>query len=411
MERKTFQAEVKEFDDANLIVTHFISTQHRDRGGDILYAGKNDRGKGMVIEGRPVTLLLHGFNPTLGSEPIAKPLSIRVGQFKSEDGIEVKTKFYDGSHLVPPDNTGRRLYEKTKEGFAPNWSVGWNAITQEFKTEQTGKNAGQQTRHVYEWMLYEYSPVGVSMNPYAQTPLPGKDESEIMFKMIPCVCDPKCEGETCRFEARGDLVAWKNEDGAWEEKPFPTEHSCRLLEPDRFIRIRRENDKFGAGIHAIWGVQAGSKPVELQAIRFSLSKFTADEAKAWLKAHDYKCKTFEAATGGKTAEECSCEGEEGKPAAQVDQEPESDMTGLSLDSLRSEIEQIKTEIRELRDTLKGLVAPEPTPVVESENPPALVLVRDDLAATCAKDAIIGAIREVIGEKIQSEIDRMKGKVK
>ena len=89
------------------------------------------------------------------------------------------------------------------------------------------------------------------------------------------------------------MIAWKKDDDTWEEKPYPNEHACRLEDPDKYIRIRRQNDKFGKGIHAIWGVQAGSKPVELQAIRFAKSKFTAAEARAWLKSHDYKCKLFE----------------------------------------------------------------------------------------------------------------------
>ena len=80
--------------------------------------------------------------------------------------------------------------------------------------------------------------------------------------------------------------------------PYPNEHSARLKNPGRYKRFRRENDKFGKGIDAIWGVTQGNK-VELQAIRFDAKIFTAEEARKWLKDHDYKPIRFEAAAKAK----------------------------------------------------------------------------------------------------------------
>jgi len=76
--------------------------------------------------------------------------------------------------------------------------------------------------------------------------------------------------------------------------PYPTEHSARLKDPSRYERFRRENDKFGPGIHAVWGITADGK-AELQAIRFDAEKFSVDEAKAWLKEHGHKPILFEPA--------------------------------------------------------------------------------------------------------------------
>jgi len=81
--------------------------------------------------------------------------------------------------------------------------------------------------------------------------------------------------------------------------PYPHEHAARLKDPDRYERFRRENNKFGPGIHAIWGITADGK-VELQAIRFDASRFTVAEARAWLKEHGYKPIRFEPASEGKT---------------------------------------------------------------------------------------------------------------
>jgi len=69
-------------------------------------------------------------------------------------------------------------------------------------------------------------------------------------------------------------------------KPFIKEHTARQLSPAQFDDFRRQNDKFGSGIHAIWGIKDGK--TKLASIRFDASEFTVDEANAWLKEHKYK---------------------------------------------------------------------------------------------------------------------------
>lgn len=76
--------------------------------------------------------------------------------------------------------------------------------------------------------------------------------------------------------------------------PSEKEHSARINNPDKYAKIRRKNDKFGAGIHAIYGVLDSGK-TEVQAIHFDKTKFTATEARKWLKDHDYKPIEFEPA--------------------------------------------------------------------------------------------------------------------
>lgn len=84
--------------------------------------------------------------------------------------------------------------------------------------------------------------------------------------------------------------------------PYPNEHAARLkdselFEPDSF---RRENDKFGEGVHAIFGKLKGQDSITLQAIRFDADKFTADEARRWLENHDYHPLKFEEAIAEKS---------------------------------------------------------------------------------------------------------------
>lgn len=83
--------------------------------------------------------------------------------------------------------------------------------------------------------------------------------------------------------------------------PYPNEHSARLKTPGAYKRFRRENDKFGKGIHAIWGVRKDNNKVELQAIRFDKTKFSATQARKWMKDHDYSPISFEPATGSSEA--------------------------------------------------------------------------------------------------------------
>jgi hypothetical protein len=77
--------------------------------------------------------------------------------------------------------------------------------------------------------------------------------------------------------------------------PLPSEHSARLQDPARYERFRRENDKFGPGIHAVWGI-TGDGSAELQAIRFDAATFSEAQARAWLEEHGHTPLVFEAAS-------------------------------------------------------------------------------------------------------------------
>ncbi len=78
--------------------------------------------------------------------------------------------------------------------------------------------------------------------------------------------------------------------------PYLTEHAVRLEPPSKYERFRRENDKFGEGIDAIWGITADGK-VELQALRFDAKRYSVEDVRRWLKEHGYKDATIEPAEG------------------------------------------------------------------------------------------------------------------
>lgn len=76
--------------------------------------------------------------------------------------------------------------------------------------------------------------------------------------------------------------------------PYQGEHAARIHPVGRYVKFRRENDKFGKGIDVIWGVTKDGK-AEVQSIRFDAKTFTPQQAKAWLKKHKYKAILFEEA--------------------------------------------------------------------------------------------------------------------
>lgn len=168
MERKFFSVKVLDSDESTLTVRHFISTDMQDRSGDIIEPD------GMVLDGVPSVLKQHGKDPDTGGEPIAKCLGLEVGTDEDgHKGIIATTQYYDGSHLAPPDSTGRRLFEKAIGEFMPYWSIG-------FAVEKW-KGIPGGGRHITKWHLFEYSQVGVPDNVTAKGIQPDQCETLVDF--------------------------------------------------------------------------------------------------------------------------------------------------------------------------------------------------------------------------------------
>lgn len=77
--------------------------------------------------------------------------------------------------------------------------------------------------------------------------------------------------------------------------PYPNEHSARLHSPQKYAKFARQNDKLGPGISVIFGIDGTGKS-EIQALRFDASKFTAQEARHWLRKNHFKVMQFEPAS-------------------------------------------------------------------------------------------------------------------
>ena len=215
MEYKNFAAHVKGYDDTELWIDHFVSVEVEDRGGDTLHAD------GLRIFGRPTTLFAHGKDPVIGQEAIARPLWIKPSIFKGYKGIAARTKFYDGSHLTPPDNTGRRLYEKARDAYLPNWSVGFIPI------KWTETNGGRG-RDITEWELLEYSMVPVGMNALAQTP----EYKSLAFKFVEDNHKCDCGKNLCQ---KGDGTFFECRLGSTKKTPRKV-----IVDDSLIIRLTKE---------------------------------------------------------------------------------------------------------------------------------------------------------------------------
>ena len=131
---------------------------------------------------------------------------------------------------------------------------------------------------------------------------------------------------------------------SYEERPYPNEHAARLQDPDKYERFARENDAFGRGIDAIYGIVDNTS--ELQAIRFDKDLFTVDEARAWLADRDYEPIEFEPATERADMERQEPTTEIDEVAAEVAAELSEEVVAASQDEEVGETEvTVETEER------------------------------------------------------------------
>jgi len=341
---KVFESEVKAADDEALVIKHIISSETQDRGGDIM------RVAGMRIVGKPVVLMLHGRGP-MGSEPVGKPLSVGPDTWKGKPVIMAETQFY-------PDETGRRLYEKAKNGYLPNWSIGYSVE----EAKDILKDGRYNGREVTKWTLLEWSPVGVPMQPDAQTIKEFLDADDAGSR-------PEIKEESHWF-------------GVVDEKTCTNCGACPKEEEE--------------------SAPAGDPPPGDDPLKALSDKITAMDSEA-VKQREALVLAGEAIVAmGKKFEEYD----------------------VTLKSMKTTVDTATETLKKL-ETPPEALPPEPEGGKEGDEehhdnppekktPPRLVVVRDEETPEAEKQAararILAIAREVINEAAKKEIDRMKGRV-
>jgi hypothetical protein len=143
MERKFYPTELKNADGERLELTAVISTEKKDRQGDIM------RAHGMRTDSDTVPVLFaHGFGPQ-NSEPIGRVDRLWVDTWKSYPAVLALIRLF-------PDDLGRRLYQKMVAGFLNSWSIGY------IVNDYIPLNGGGRDCKI--WTLYETSAVSVPAN-------------------------------------------------------------------------------------------------------------------------------------------------------------------------------------------------------------------------------------------------------
>jgi len=169
-------------------------------------------------------------------EPIGKPLEMS----EDETGLSFVGKLSLGVQRA------REVLSLMKDGVITEMSIGYDVIKEYHK---------DGIRHLAEVRLYDISPVTFAANPEARITSVKQDEL----------------------------------------KPFPSEHSCRLRNPDdfetdSFRRTSRVSD--GKKYSVIMGRLEGETTMTEQAYRYDKEVWEASEASTHCKDHDGK---FEAA--------------------------------------------------------------------------------------------------------------------
>jgi hypothetical protein len=169
-------------------------------------------------------------------------------------------------------------------------SVGFQALEREYPTE-TGKGTGKDKAprvRTKKASLYELSIVNVGAHPAALRIKSAVDKAAMDYKDK----DMAEVFEKLFLDAEPGEVF---EDA--DEKPYPNEHACRLLEPVDGAPTRRKNgaqEHEGKKYDVIYQKQKDGKWVQ-QAYRYPKGTWKAAAAKSHCSAHDGK---FEAASEG-----------------------------------------------------------------------------------------------------------------
>ena len=75
--------------------------------------------------------------------------------------------------------------------------------------------------------------------------------------------------------------------------PYPNEHAARVENPDIFENDSFRRKEIAPGVEIIVGKHLNADTTATQAYRFDASKFTAEQAKQWLKDNNVKYISFE----------------------------------------------------------------------------------------------------------------------
>jgi phage head maturation protease len=150
-------------DNDSLTLTHFITTEHIDRYGEVVLTD------GMEAPPNGVRVLWqHGFDVMRDMLPVGKSLDINGDTFKNVKGLVAKTQFYQPGIEGVTDQFPALLYDMHRQGVLDGWSIGFRPKMSEPRAVSIAdSDETVDVLHYVKWVLFEYSSVAVPANPFA----------------------------------------------------------------------------------------------------------------------------------------------------------------------------------------------------------------------------------------------------
>lgn len=242
--KKQFDTEVKQFDEEEGTIRAILSSGLPDRQGDMV-----DQASWNLDEYKKNPVVLWSHDHT--QPAIAQALEIGIN---SDGMLEALIKF-----AINEYEFAKTIFKLYAGKFMRQFSVG-------FTSGKADEVNG--VRILRDNILYEFSAVNVGADALALAKTKGIDVSSI---------------EKMEEKKKEDI-----------EKPYPTEHSCRLNDQGKYDRFARKNCEIkhdGKCIDVIYGIK--DNKAEIQAYRYDKKTWTAGAAKNHCKDHDG---SFEAAS-------------------------------------------------------------------------------------------------------------------
>lgn len=291
--RKALQVEVK--DVGSRVLELIGSNEGIDRDGELIKAA------GWQLDNyrkNPVVLWAHDYH----QPPIGKAVGVDI-----KDGHLLFRVEFAPAEAYPFADTIYRLY---KGGFLSATSVGFIPIeTEDGETLESvdGKEISiKPSRTFIKQELLELSAVPVPSNPEAliqaraQGILTVKELQQItgVKKVLKAELIQLVEEQEAEIESLKKCIAeLENTKIIPEEKPYPSEHTCRIhqpgeFQPDSFRRMKRDHE--GKQYSVIVGRLKGENTMTEQAYRYPKDTWRESEAASHCKSHKG---SFEAASG------------------------------------------------------------------------------------------------------------------
>lgn len=122
--------------------------------------------------------------------------------------------------------------------------------------------------------------------------------------------------------------------------PYPNQHAARQLDPSVYKVVGQQ--EVAPGVRLLFAKKNpddAKEPSKVQAVRFDRQKFTPEEARAWLKEHDYKTDDFEAASPP------SGDSDKGAPSSSIENTtaPPSEDT-MNPEEMQKMIDELKMQL-------------------------------------------------------------------